>query len=179
MALGHIKIGDERQRAMPDVFARAAFHASWSHRAGGLVPFQPTFKGSDCPYRFLGLRARHTTRSRAPGRHSPAGDGVGLQRAARPLGHRSTIEPGLLGRTRPPPPRRWGGAVRPVGPGSRRSCVRRDTRPWLWMRLSPSKPSTVSLAQAAIHAGFSHPTGALAAGCLSHRKPGATVVFGS
>jgi hypothetical protein len=35
------------------------------------VGFPPTFKGSECPCRFLGLRALHTTtRSRGPGRHS-------------------------------------------------------------------------------------------------------------
>src|SRR5215510_7515902 len=57
---------------------------------------EPTFKGSECPCRFLGLRALHTTRSRDPGRHRPAGDGVGHQRSARPLAPRSTIGPGLL-----------------------------------------------------------------------------------
>ena len=57
---------------------------------------QPTFKGSECPCRFFALRALHTTRSRGPARHRPAGDGVGHQRAARPLAHRSIIGPALL-----------------------------------------------------------------------------------
>jgi hypothetical protein len=43
---------------------------------------KPTFKGSECPYRFFGLRALHTMRSRAPVHHRPADDGVGHQRAA-------------------------------------------------------------------------------------------------
>jgi hypothetical protein len=45
------------------------------------VEFEPTFKGSECPCRFFELRARHTTRSRGPVRHRPAGDRVGHPRA--------------------------------------------------------------------------------------------------
>jgi hypothetical protein len=58
--------------------------------------FHPTFKGSECPCRFFGLRVLHTTRRRGPVRHRPAGDEVGPQRTARPLAHLSTIGPGLL-----------------------------------------------------------------------------------
>ena len=65
---------------------------------------QPTFKGSESPCRFFGLRALHTTKSQGPKRHRPAGAGVEHQRAARPLAHRSTIGPGLLVQTRPIPP---------------------------------------------------------------------------
>jgi transposase len=43
---------------------------------------KPTFKGSECPWRFFGLRARPTTRRRAPVPHRPTDDGVGYQRAA-------------------------------------------------------------------------------------------------
>src|SRR5262252_11233767 len=69
----------------------------------------PTFKGSERPCWFFWLRALHTTRSRGPVRHRPAGDGVGHQRSARPLAHLSTIGPGLLVQTRPtpPPPLGW------------------------------------------------------------------------
>ena len=56
----------------------------------------PTFKGSECPYRIFGLRALYTTRGRGLEHHRPAGDGVGHPRAARPLGHLSIIGPGLL-----------------------------------------------------------------------------------
>src|SRR5512145_2652589 len=59
------------------------------------------FKGSECPCRFFGLRALHTTKSRGPGRHRPAGAGVEHQRSARPLAHLSTIGPVLLGQTWP------------------------------------------------------------------------------
>src|SRR5439155_13730343 len=69
-----------------------------------VLPLCPTFKGSDCPCRFFGLRALHTTRSRGPARHRPAGDEVGPQRAARPLAHLSIVVPVLLGQTRPTPP---------------------------------------------------------------------------
>ena len=44
--------------------------------------FQPTFKGSECPCRFFGLRTLHTTRSRDRAHHRPAGDRVGHQRSA-------------------------------------------------------------------------------------------------
>ena len=57
---------------------------------------EPTFKGSECPYRIFGLRALYTTRGRGLEHHRPAGDGVGHPRAARPLGHLSIIGPGLL-----------------------------------------------------------------------------------
>src|SRR5262245_210075 len=64
----------------------------------------PTFKGSERPCWFFGLRALHTTRRRAPVRHRPAGDGVGPQRSARLLAHRSKIGPGQLVQTKPTPP---------------------------------------------------------------------------
>src|SRR5262249_40630674 len=65
----------------------------------GLV--QPTFKGSECPCRFFALRALHTTRSRGPVHHRPAGDRVGHQRTVRPLDHLSIIAPVRLVQTRP------------------------------------------------------------------------------
>ena len=61
-----------------------------------LKALHPTFKGAECPCCVFGLRALHTTRSRGRGRHRSAGDGVGHQRAARPLAHRSIIGPALL-----------------------------------------------------------------------------------
>jgi len=45
------------------------------------------------------------------------------------------------------------------------------------MTAYPSNPTTVSLANAAIRAGFSRHTGLIAAGCLSPRKPGSTVLW--
>ena len=44
-----------------------------------LTVFQvyPTFKGSECSFRFFVLRALHTTRSRGPAHHRAASDGVG------------------------------------------------------------------------------------------------------
>src|SRR4029453_10012965 len=51
--------------------------------------FNPPFKGSECPCRFLGLRGLHTMRRRGPMRHRPAGDEVGPQRTAQPLAHLS------------------------------------------------------------------------------------------
>jgi hypothetical protein len=56
----------------------------------------PMFKGSECLYRFLGLRALHTTRSRGPVRHRSAGDGAGHQRSVQPLAHLSIVGPVLL-----------------------------------------------------------------------------------
>jgi hypothetical protein len=44
------------------------------------------------------------------------------------------------------------------------------------MMLYTSKPTTVSMAKAALRSGFSSHMGLMAAGCLSQRKPGATVV---
>ena len=43
---------------------------------------QPTFKGSECPCRFLVLRTLHTMRSRDRAHHRPTGDKDGHQRAA-------------------------------------------------------------------------------------------------
>jgi len=40
MALSHIKVGNERQRAMPEVFELTSFHAPWAHGDGGVFPFQ-------------------------------------------------------------------------------------------------------------------------------------------
>src|SRR5215831_11467596 len=37
--------------------------------------YRPTFKGSEGPFRFFVLRARQTTRSRAPAPHRPTGEG--------------------------------------------------------------------------------------------------------
>src|SRR5215510_5779876 len=88
----------------------AAGHVVWvetgTNQIGWMLP--PTFKGSECPCRFFGLRARYTTKSQGPVHHTPAGDGVGPQRAARPLAHRSIIGPVLLGQTRPTPPLQLG-----------------------------------------------------------------------
>jgi putative transposase len=42
----------------------------------------PTFKGSECTCRLFVLRALHTTWSRAPVHHRPAGDGTERQKAA-------------------------------------------------------------------------------------------------
>src|SRR5262249_22035842 len=69
----------------------------------------PTFKGSECPCRFFELRALHTTRSRCPVHHRPAGDKVGHQRTVRPLDHLSIIAPVRLVQTRPTrlPPLGW------------------------------------------------------------------------
>src|SRR5712691_5847463 len=36
---------------------------------------KPTFKGSECPYRFCAQRALHTMSGRGPARHRTAGDG--------------------------------------------------------------------------------------------------------
>src|SRR5215471_1716326 len=63
---------------------------------GHFGAFHPTFKGSECSYRFFGLRVLHTTRHRGPVHHRPAGDEVEPQRTARPLAHLSTIGPRLL-----------------------------------------------------------------------------------
>src|SRR5215475_7378040 len=52
-----------------------------------LVSCVPTFKGSDCTYRFCALRAPHTTRSRDPARHRSAGDRAEHHTHARPLDH--------------------------------------------------------------------------------------------
>jgi hypothetical protein len=72
------------------------------HGRRGVLP--PMFKGSESPSHFLGLRVVRTTRSRDRVRHRPAGAGAGPQRAARPLGHLSSIGPGLLGQLRRTPP---------------------------------------------------------------------------
>ena len=45
------------------------------------------------------------------------------------------------------------------------------------MTVYTSKPMTVSIAKAAMRSGFSSHTGLIAAGFLSQRKPGSTVVF--
>jgi len=58
-----------------------------SGRIGNLL--KPTFKGSERPCRFFGLRVLHTTRSRGPVRHRPGGDEVGHQQSGRPLAHLS------------------------------------------------------------------------------------------
>jgi transposase len=59
--------------------------------------FLPTFKGSERPCRFFGLRALYTTRSRGPAHHRPTGEGAGHPRTARPRAHLSSIGPALLG----------------------------------------------------------------------------------
>src|SRR5262245_14568622 len=66
----------------------------------------PTFKGSECPYRFFVLRAPHTMSGRGPVRRSTAGDGAVHHRPAHPLDHLSGSGPGPLVqiRTTPPPP---------------------------------------------------------------------------
>ena len=43
---------------------------------------EPTFKGSECPCRFFGLRTLHTTRRRDRAHPRPTGDRVGPQRSA-------------------------------------------------------------------------------------------------
>src|SRR4029434_6019125 len=65
---------------------------------------KPTFKGSECPCRFLVLRTLHTTRRRDRAHHRPTGDKVGPQRSACPLDPLSRTGPGLCVQTRPPPP---------------------------------------------------------------------------
>src|SRR5262245_60212412 len=47
------------------------------------APEEPTFKRSECPYRFFVLRALHTTRSQGPVHHKAADDGVGHHISAR------------------------------------------------------------------------------------------------
>jgi hypothetical protein len=65
-------------------------------RKSAIERHHPMFKGSECLYRFLGLRALHTTRSRGPVRHRSAGDGAGHQRSVQPLAHLSIVGPVLL-----------------------------------------------------------------------------------
>ena len=48
----------------------------------GLTLLNPRFKGSDRPRRFFGLKAQHTTRSRAPAHDTPAGGEAGDHRCA-------------------------------------------------------------------------------------------------
>ena len=48
---------------------------------------EPTFKGSESPFRFFVLRALHTTRSRGPAHHRAAGDRIGHHTSARPADH--------------------------------------------------------------------------------------------
>ena len=71
------------------------------------------------------------------------------------------------------------GAVAPLLPGSCWSWVNRERLTGLWITLYTNRPTTVSIAKAAIRSGFSSHTGLMAAGFLIQRKPGATVVFGS
>ena len=118
---------------------------------------EPTFKGSECPCRFFGLRALHTTKSRGPVRHRPADAGVEHQRAARPLAHLSIIGPVLLVQTRPIPPPPLGllsglcclgsaGHVYagPDGPVSGSRCRRASPAPsaWLTLRSVRASPAT-------------------------------------
>src|SRR5262249_53386114 len=56
--------------------------AALSQGIGSLLSIlQPTFKGAECPCRYFGLRALHTTRHQGPVPHRLTGDGVGHQRA--------------------------------------------------------------------------------------------------
>jgi Domain of unknown function (DUF4277) len=52
----------------------------------------PTFKGSESPFRFFVLRALHTTRRRGPAHHRAAGDGLAHHTSARPADQLSLIE---------------------------------------------------------------------------------------
>jgi len=118
---------------------------------------KPAFKGSECPCRFFGLRALHTTKSRGPVRHRPADAGVEHQRAARPLAHLSIIGPVPLMQTRPIPPPPLGllsglcclGSaghvyVGPDGPVSGSRCRRASPAPsaWLTLRSVRASPAT-------------------------------------
>src|SRR4029450_12789998 len=76
----------------------------------------PTFKGSECPCRFLVLRTLHTMRRRDRAHHRPTGDKDGHQRAAGPRAPLSIIGPRLLVKTRPTP-------LRPLGLRSGLCCL--------------------------------------------------------
>jgi putative ABC transport system substrate-binding protein len=52
-----------------------------------LLACEPTFKGSESPFRFFVLRALHTTRSRGPAHHRATGDRIGHHTSARPADH--------------------------------------------------------------------------------------------
>jgi Resolvase, N terminal domain len=64
----------------------------------------PTFKGSECSYRFFVLKASHTRSDQGPAHRSTASERAGPQRPAHPLDHLSGSGPGRCGPTRPPPP---------------------------------------------------------------------------
>ena len=130
---------------------------AWRNDENFFDAFDPTFKGSECPCRFFGLRALHTTKSRGPVRHRPADAGVEHQRAARPLAHLSIIGPVPLMQTRPIPPPPLGllsglcclGSaghvyVGPDGPVSGSRCRRASPAPsaWLTLRSVRASPAT-------------------------------------
>src|SRR5262249_47818611 len=64
----------------------------------------PTFKGSECPCRFFGLRALHTTRGPDRVHHRSTGDVVGRHTSARTHPRLSGTAPRRPGQTRPTRP---------------------------------------------------------------------------
>ena len=90
--------GEEARSCSPTELINPAY--AWRSSAVSQrcpVPCEPRFKGPDRPRRFFGLRARHTTRRRAPAHDTPGGGEAGGHRCAAPPAHLSTIEPVLLG----------------------------------------------------------------------------------
>jgi hypothetical protein len=84
-SVARIPIGRPESVDVLKVYFAACGSVTWAKvlDAGRQSPgMEPTFKGSECPFRFFVLMARHTTRSRAPAHHRPTGDRVGPQRAA-------------------------------------------------------------------------------------------------
>ena len=97
------RLGRARETARQAARRPAARHAEQGEKTGANVwacLLQPTFKGSECTYRFFVLRTPHTMSDRGPARHSTAGDGAVPYRPARPLDHLSGTRPRPLAQIR-------------------------------------------------------------------------------
>jgi hypothetical protein len=123
---------------------------------------------------FAPLPPLDTRPDQCPGPHRRADAGLGHPGAGSSSPspeHIAPASPGYRGRRRRP----WWAWPWALSSRGRAGHGHGETGgPAVGCRHTPAPPPTVSMAKAAIRAGFSRHTGPSAAGCLRQRKPGAT-----